>query len=553
VNIKGSGTRITGLGDDNVAGPFIMGFDFPYYWYRVNRIYVGSNGYIAFHDNALNAWPFQHIPTPVRSNNTLACLMSDLDCSSGGSPNGSVWYWESADHDTFIVEWDSIRFWSTGGNNSIQIILSRPDSAITFQYKEQAGQPYNGWAPDNNQTGIENVSGQVGLSYLSGTIPPGNMYHPELAVRFFPPESTTYQVHDAGVRNAMNDRSGGMFAVNGRPLSFWAVVGNFGNQPEGQFKCYVRVRNQGGSSVFFDSALARALNPGEVDSVVYPNTWTPSANGVYTLQLMTKLPGDAVPINDTAKIELRVVTLPATLTYDRGTPTTTMYWNGPGGFGNRFVPPVYPCSISAARVYMGQQSAPSSPTIAIFDDNGPGGGPGDTLYMATVNVSTPNWYTIAPPSPVVITEGAFFVGAMSAVTSEPSFGLDSVLPLSFQGWEYTGVWAPSRDAGVRDVMANANISGPVGVAEWLEPEPVRVPVRVVAAPNPFKTTVLLRVVNPTGNETTVEVFDAAGNLVRELVLSHGRAVLDGRGLADGIYFARVSGPSSSVAKVLLAR
>jgi hypothetical protein len=59
----------------------------------------------------------------------------------------------------------------------------RPDSAITIQYKEQEGSPYNGWSATTNQTGIENVAGVVGLNYLSGTTPTGNALHSSLAVR----------------------------------------------------------------------------------------------------------------------------------------------------------------------------------------------------------------------------------------------------------------------------------------------------------------------------------------------------------------------------------
>ncbi|MEO0052100.1 MAG: T9SS type A sorting domain-containing protein [candidate division WOR-3 bacterium] len=549
IEIKGVGTRVTGLGDDNVVGPFDIGFDFPYYWYRVNKVYIGSNGYIAFHDNALNASPFQRIPSPARSNNTLAALMSDIDCSASGSPNGSVWVWTSPNNDTFIVEYDSVRFWNTGGNNTFQIILSKPDSSITFQYKEQSGAPYNGWVPDANQCGIENVSGRIGLNYLSGNIPPGNMYHPGLAVRFFPPESTTLQVHDAAVRNAMNDRSGGMFAVNGQPITFWGVIQNTGNQAEPQFRAVARVRNQAGSVVFIDSTNVQALNPSETDSVVFTRTWTPSSNGVYTIQVISKLPGDAVPVNDTVTIELRVVTLPTTLTYDRGTPTNSMYWNGPGGFGNRFVPPVYPCSISSARVYM--QATTSTPVaIGIYDDNGPGGSPGDTLYIATVNVLNADWYTINPPSPIVITDGAFFVGATSEVTGSPSFGMDSVPPLSYQGWEYTGVWAPSRDASMRDIMANATVSGRVGVME-LTPEPVRMPARLEVTPNPGNGLLQLTLSERSGAQ--VEVYDATGKLVSTVTLKDGTGRLDVRNLAGGIYFARVVNNGSSVAKVIVSR
>ena len=553
VSIKGVGTRITTLLDDNTAGPFSIGFSFPYYWYKVNSVIVGSNGYITFGDATANASPFKPVPSTQPPNNQLAMLLSDLDCSPSGSPNGSVWYW-SNNSDSFIVEYDSIAFWSTGGNNSFQVILTKADSSIAFQYKEQSGAPYNGWSATDNQTGIENLSGAIGLNYLSGTTPAGNMLHADLAVRFFPPESTSLQVHDVGVRNAMNDRSGGLFAINTRPLSFWAVVKNFGNQAEAGYQTHFKVMRQNGTTVFSDSMSASASDPGAVESLALASTWRPVTNGTYIIKIYTKMSGDMLAANDTATLELHVVTMPATLTYDSGTAGSMWYFYlAGGGWANRFVPPVYPCSVQSARVWMGQQAAASNPYIGIFDDNGPDGGPGDTLYNTTVSVSTAAWYTATPPSPVVITDGAFFVCAVSAKDSEPTFGMDSVPPLSFQKWETGGggLWSLDRDAGIRDFMANATISGPVGIFESMEPTPAPVPARIDVNPNPFGSLTTLRLLNPSGVEKAIELYDATGSIVRTLELSRGRALLDGRRMADGIYFARVVGAESPVAKVIV--
>jgi hypothetical protein len=549
VSIKGVGTEITTLGDDNTAGPFPLGFDFPYYWYKVTSCIVGSNGYITFGDKRANASPFKPVPSDTPPNNQLAALLSDLDCSAGGSPQGSVWYWSNGD-DSFIVEYDSIKFWSTGGNNTFQIILTKADSSIRFQYKEQSGAPFNGWAPSSNQTGIENVSGAIGLNYLSGTLPPGNMYHTNLAVRFFPPESTSLQIHDAGVRNAMNDRNGGLFTVKDRPLSLWAMVQNFGNQSEAAYKTYFKILRQNNSPVFNDSMTTLASTPGQTESLALASTWRPSTNGTYIIKVFTKMTGDMVPVNDTATIELRVVTIPATLTYDGGTPGSSMSWNGPGGFGNRFVPPVYPCSISAIREYMTSTGA-ASVLLAVYDDDGPGESPGTIKFADTVTVTAANWYSVSLPAPVIIDSGAFFVGGTSEISSDPSFGMDSIPPLSYQGWEYTGVWSPSRDGVVRDVCANATISGPVGVFEWISPTPAPVPARIDVSPNPFGGATSIRLLNPTGRETALEIYDATGSVVRTLSLSRGQATLDGRLLVDGIYFARVAGAEAPVAKVIV--
>jgi hypothetical protein len=64
------------------------------------------------------------------------------------------------------------------------------------------------------------------------------------------------------------------------------------------------------------------------------------------------------------------------------------------------------------------------------------------------------------------------------------------------------------------------------------PAPARVPARIDVNPNPFGRTATVRLLDPTGLEKAVEIYDATGSIVRTLELSRGRATLDGRRLAD---------------------
>jgi len=283
------------------------------------------------------------------------------------------------------------------------------------------------------------------------------------------------------------------------------------------------------------------------------NTWRPSTNGVYIIRVFTKMTGDMVPVNDTAKLELRVITIPGTLTYDGGIPNDGVNWTGGGGgLGNRFVPPVYPCSISAIRQHVTPGSGTCNVLLAIYDDDGPGGGPGTVLFGDTIAVTAADWHEVTLPTPVVIADGAFFVGATTE-DDNVTFGTDVTLPISFQGWEYIGAWSPFRDAMTSDACANATISGPVGVFEWLQPTPAPVPARLDVNPNPFGSKTTVRLLNPTGLEKAIELYDATGSVVRRLELSRAQATLDGRHLADGVYFARVAGTNAPVAKVIVTR
>jgi hypothetical protein len=349
----------------------------------------------------------------------------------------------------------------------------------------------------------------------------------------------------------MNDRNGGVFAVKDRPLSFWAVVKNFGNQPEAEYKSYFKVQRTTGPALFNDSTTAAALNPGETESLALASTWRPATNGVYLIKVFTKLTGDMVPVNDTATLELRVLTLPGVLTFD-GTQSDGVSWGDRGGLGSRFVPPVYPCSISAISQHVTAASGTRDVLLAIYDDDGPAEGPGTILFGDTVVATTAGgWDSVDLATPVVIADGAFFVGGIG---DSVSFGVDLTLPVSYQEWENVGgVWSPGRFATVHDACVKATISGPVGIAEWVNPTPAPAPARIDVSPNPFAGVTNIRLLNPTGLEKTVELYNATGSIVRMVELSRGQATLDGRLLADGVYFARVTGTELPVAKVIVTR
>ena len=98
IDISAIGTVVTGLGDDNIVGPYNVGFPFRYYWYDVSDFYVGSNGYLRFSGGGQLSAPFTFIPNFVPPNDVICMYTSDFDPSSGGT----VYYW-SNNTDTLIV------------------------------------------------------------------------------------------------------------------------------------------------------------------------------------------------------------------------------------------------------------------------------------------------------------------------------------------------------------------------------------------------------------------------------------------------------------------
>lgn len=555
ISIHSIGTRVDGLLDDNVVGPFSIGFDFPYYWYTVNNFFIGSNGYISFGDNFNAASPFKSVPDPARPNNVLAPLMSDLDFTVG---NGKCWYWTNNNSDTLIVEYDSVRFWSQSGgsgNNTFQIILSRLDSTIRFQYLEQEGTPYNGWGDSASSIGIENVTGTIGLRYMYEGLPSTNMPHDSLAVKFTPPESSAYQVHDVGIYAALSENSGGVFIYNGDTLTPWVKIRNTGNQPEVNFPVCGLIKTSTGNTIYADTLQAGFMNPGQIDSMVFSPNWIPSNNGLFTFTAKTTLTGDMYPGNDQSIVEMRVVTYPAEMQYDNGLAQRQYYWNGPGGYGNRFVPPRYPCQVTGMKVYASATPA-TDIFVGVFDDNGPGGSPGDTITSSTLNVPTvAGWITLNFPTPATINDGAFFIGAISSISGRPSFGMDTLPPFSRQGWEYTAGWAPSRHAAIHDVCVRALVQA-VGIEEELIPAASNISTKVI--PNPFCIKTVISFANPNNKTMNFYIYNSIGTRVKTLTTKAEQVVWDGRDasgkrLADGIYFLKTEDRKITIEKLIITR
>ncbi len=553
IDISGAGTEVTGLGDDNVVGPFSVGFDFPYYWYTVNSFYVGSNGYIAFGDNTMRGHPFPGIPTTGRPNNMLAPMMSDLDPADIAS-DPHVYYWTNAATDTFIISYENVRFWNAPTSlNTFQIVLALIDSTITFQYLTQQGIPSSGWASGGLTVGIENIAGTVGLQYNHNNQPTAQQLHDSLTVLFVPPESTTYEAHDVAVSKMMNEISGGFFVYKDSTIDLWGVVQNTGNQTEGPFDVYCEVKTAAAVTVLTDTLTVGMLAPGETDSLVFSPAFSSSDIGKYSLMVKTLLAGDQVAPNDSIYVEFRVVEYPAELLYDQGFASTGFAWNGDSsGYGAKFTPPIYPTRVDVARFYIYDAGAFPDVVVKVLDDDGPNNSPGTELFDTTITINHTEWWDIdVTAHNIQITDGSFYVGCISLWASEPSFGMDTLFPSGRQSWEYTGVWAPYRDKETDDVLMRAIVSSDVGVKEYELGSHEQI--GITATPNPFSTMTAITVA-PTCKD--VAIYDASGRLVRNLQVDNGRAQWNGydnhgKKLNQGIYFGVTDG--NKVRKIIFVK
>ncbi len=551
VSIYNRGTRITGLDDDNVKGPIPLGFSFPFYWENINNVDIGSNGYISYGDNFLSAFPFQSLPSVSRPNNIIAPLMSDLDFSTG---TPSCWYWTNA-LDTFIVEFDSVQFWSSVGLNNFQIIFSKRDSAITFQYLKVSGAPYGGWnALNSNSVGIENNIGNVGLTYLKDGLPASHNLHDSLAIRFIRTIFSSFEMHDTKVLYALNKQSGALFAMPGSVMNIWTKVKNMGNTYEDWYMILAQIADQDSNLFYFHDEDIFCRVPGMTDSIMFDTTWIPSSTGQYCLTVQTALTSDICPSNDTIQVELRIIENNNELAYDNE-PKALFSWNRLAGFANQFVPPQYPWYVRGAKIYASAPS-PTDILVKVYDDNGPDNSPGDALTQTTITVTNPNWYFIQFPDPgITINDGSFFIGTVSPVANQLSLGLDTIPPFSHRLWEYTGTWNLSRYSLSRELCLRSLTF--VGIEELTSANSTSSQPKII--PNPFNKSTVIRFANPLHQHKTLHIYNITGTIVRTITTKEENLVWDGRNdarlrLPNGCYFIRFTDePVNYIRKVIIAR
>jgi len=553
IDISQIGTPVNGLGDDNNVGPFQMGFDFPYYWYTVNRCWIGSNGYISFSSNANFAHPFAGIPTPAQPNDLIAVLTGDLDPSRG---NPECYYWTN-NADTFIVSW--INFGEFGYIDSLhtfQVIFSAADSSILFQYGENHGNFRDSGGANRTVIGIENVNGQVGLEYMHDNLPANHLWHDGLALKFHPEPDPEFEVFDFGVLDGFHDGSGADFIRNNEAYTITGLAKNFGNQPVDNvdFRCQVR---RSYSTVYDETMTIAHLEPGEEAWVTFDPTFTPTVISTYRVTFSAIMSGDQNPNNNTKICELDAYSLPQDMRYCDDIAETGRSWTGDySGFGAEFqIPEPIVLNTGSFNVYAVTTAGPAYVWVLPDVD----GHPDETNPLAgdTVNVTSDGWYDIDFSSFNLsfAANEKFYLVALHAYESTFQFSMDQTAPLSYRGWEYTGGLAPDRDREVSDVMFKISADVSTGVVDDVIPTSFTVSQNY---PNPFNANTNISFNLDRDSDVNIGIYNVIGQKVADFSgrYSTGENMVtwDASSAASGVYFYRVeAGDHSETMKMVLLK
>lgn len=459
IDITTTGFMVTGLGDDNVVGPFVMATDMPFYWYGRKNIWIGSNGYIAFNGGNI-ASPFPAIPTGGGVNDYIAGMASDLNFLGAGNP-GRCYFFDS--DNLTIVSWIDVPFWSPNaptytGANTFQIILNKLDSTITVQYLLQSGLTQN----NDIKLGIESVAGTIGLQHSSNVYPTVG-----IAIRYYMPPASTLQVLDATVGWNGAPGTGGIFrSRNGAPFRMLANALNVGNTGTGAFSFTGAVVNAGGATQITATQPIFNIPAGLDTTVLFAPSWTPNPAGTYRFNTtVSGLAGELVTTNNQRTQEIVVVDTTAATQDLRFHGITDngvgLSWNGGnGGVGVFIKPPYYPAYATHTTVRIVSNTGAAAYTMKVYDDDGLGGLPGtllDSVYIAPAQAVAGD-QVIALSAPITITSGGVFV-QWYMLGANINIAVDVTPPFSLQTWEVIdGVWAEYRDREAQDFFLGLRLS-----------------------------------------------------------------------------------------------
>jgi len=545
IDITSNGTQVTGLADDNNVGPISMGFSFPYYWYTVNRMWIGSNGYISFSSSANFAHPFAGIPTAGLPNDLVAVLTGDLDFTVGGTC-----YYYSNSVDTFIVSWIDVPPFSPPGQNwsdsthTFQLILSAADSTLRFQYGENHGD----FSQSGNLAdviGIENVNGQVGVEYLHDNAPVQHMWHDSLAVVFHPEPDPNFVVHDFGMVDGLVEGSAGQFIPSGEPYSIMALAKNFGNQPEDSLRVRCQIR-RGFTTVYDHDYWISHLDPGQEQWITYPITYGTDTLGVYRVTFSSIMSGDQNTLNNTKTCEMDFYELPQQIAFCDEIAEDGRSWNGDfSGFAQEFQLPEG-VHITTAYFNIFSFTATGPAYIWILPDDGTGH-PDEANPLAgdTLTITSDGWKTVdfSNANVNIAAYDKFWIVEIHAIQSTFAFGMDQSIPLSYRGWEYTGGLAPDRDRELSDIMIKFD-----GEASALGVDDENITPSVFSLsqnyPNPFNARTNIAFTIDRESDVSIAIYNITGQKVTDLSghFEAGKNMVkwDASEVASGVYFYRVS-------------
>ncbi len=177
-DISATGTPFA-LEDEEVGGPYPIGFDFDYYGTEYTGIYVSSNGFLTVGDTDTGCCQGMPMPDEGSPDGVIAGWWDDLNPELPGS---ALYYgtFGTAPNRTMIIQFSNIQHWPSGNPVTMQFKLFEGSNAIEVHYEAAPGDGFT-----THSAGIENQTGTQGRQYHFGE----EGLEPLTAVRYTPEEA----------------------------------------------------------------------------------------------------------------------------------------------------------------------------------------------------------------------------------------------------------------------------------------------------------------------------------------------------------------------------
>lgn len=145
------------VGDEGIAGPFDIGFAFPFYKNDViapgvTQVWVSPNGFLTFSPFDGDRGANQGLPSTLAPSNLVALVWDDLDLTAGGK----VFVASEPQVGAFTVQYETVRFKGSFSNVTAQVTLYSTGE-ILMQYRALG-------RTNSCTVGVQNASRDEGLT-----------------------------------------------------------------------------------------------------------------------------------------------------------------------------------------------------------------------------------------------------------------------------------------------------------------------------------------------------------------------------------------------------
>ncbi|MDD5569610.1 MAG: thiol protease/hemagglutinin PrtT [Bacteroidales bacterium] len=562
----GSGTEVNNLTNDGVKGPFNIGQDFIFFRdnYKINKFYVGDNGYIGFSSSDALSSPFGAMPSTDLPNNFIAPFLTDL------FPADSSKLFYRTDTDKFIVTWKDYSSYQKAapgfsGKITMQAIYYK-DGNFKFQYQNY--EAFMGITTSDLKIGCEDVSGIIDYTWLNNNNPQlrhdtifnnGETFLPGLCILGYYTHShplfKDVSVEWVSLEDCdKNDNKGNIILKGTKKIK--AKISNTGTIDATNINVSAGIKLNDSTAVNSSEELIDSICAGDSKIITLNHDFNFSNLQTYAVKVKQKTPGDIETNNDSLTIEVAVVDSSAVKKQFSWISPPAIFgvpWKYSFSFDTGavdFLPckDIFPITIDSVGLWIYRTTdAPDSnlnayiqlfkiDTNAIIDKINPLT-PELAIDLTSLSLKPLNSYEkyFIPVNSIILNDGGIAV----KFRLRKGFKLysDNAIPFSKRNYEIFGNdWTPYRNNKTADnsvyVVWSYNANMDIKEKSFTEN------ILFNVYPNPATDKITIELPQ-TSKQSTIAIYNISGQEIKKLQAVSHELRVDVSDLSSGIYFIKI--------------